>query len=716
MAATAEDEFLVARTAGDGDGGQTGLTVLSQPSVGFVQAGTSAQPTAVGVPRKPNQLKALSRKTIAFQKRQLCTNICCICLCPLLMVAISALLGNIINTLIARSQTIEDILYCSNNNSLNSIGWPIYNASDLKVHGVNTTNGKSVNFLSYISFATLEDPGAAVIGAQKPCVLWFGNEYPQFSPIYERNANLTGFTQLDSTYIPPPDGGWIGQLQGLAGGSSYDLASFQKYTSAQQSAWSVVGADPSLTSILGSLPDGGDMTVGGLLDLNLTDLSSPTPYDPATGLLGTMPQRVYLNIVSAPKGSKQPFTLDSAHLYPYFITNTSISTADQVDDALAYHLRKLIADLASLNKTILQIAPTDRTSSQLIDFQIATTQATRQMPTSGLFLTALDAARARLRIVLSVGTDVRVSAAANYPSQGLRQLMLVAQLGQAALRTFGAAGENENLAKATVTQGVRSFPYTQSTALNLPFGGLIGRILYPFGVSFLLPIFVIMLVKEKEDRIYIMMKMNGVKAWAYYLSHYLTFFLLFVVSSLVFILVGRGTKLDLFTKTQPFLLVSFFFLWGNIQVVLAFLISSLFSKSRIALVMTFLVVLIGVVISLVLDTLFEKSWQPAFLNIWPPFAFYRGLSLMNVASYTQGVKPFGNEQFKPGTEFHQICTFLFLEIFVFGALAAYMNAVIPTEFGIPRPWHFPITDLLAYGQTKQRIKRNGGIVSPSCSP
>jgi hypothetical protein len=36
---------------------------------------------------------------------------------------------------------------------------------------------------------------------------------------------------------------------------------------------------------------------------------------------------------------------------------------------------------------------------------------------------------------------------------------------------------------------------------------MVGRILYPFGVSFLLPIFVITLVKEKEDRILVMMRM-----------------------------------------------------------------------------------------------------------------------------------------------------------------------------------------------------------------
>jgi len=45
------------------------------------------------------------------------------------------------------------------------------------------------------------------------------------------------------------------------------------------------------------------------------------------------------------------------------------------------------------------------------------------------------------------------------------------------------------------------------TEFSLPIGSFVGEILYPFGVSFLLPVFVVSLVKEKEDRILIMMRM-----------------------------------------------------------------------------------------------------------------------------------------------------------------------------------------------------------------
>ncbi len=55
---------------------------------------------------------------------------------------------------------------------------------------------------------------------------------------------------------------------------------------------------------------------------------------------------------------------------------------------------------------------------------------------------------------------------------------------------------NSSLSAAQITHGFRIMPQVDSNALNIPFGGVIGRILYPFGVSFLLPVFVLILGTE----------------------------------------------------------------------------------------------------------------------------------------------------------------------------------------------------------------------------
>lgn len=62
------------------------------------------------IPGKSRQVKALAMKAISAQKRAAFTNICCIILCPLLMVAFASILGRVILDLIQRSSPIKGII------------------------------------------------------------------------------------------------------------------------------------------------------------------------------------------------------------------------------------------------------------------------------------------------------------------------------------------------------------------------------------------------------------------------------------------------------------------------------------------------------------------------------------------------------------------------------------------------------------------------------
>ena len=101
------------------------------------------------------------------------------------------------------------------------------------------------------------------------------------------------------------------------------------------------------------------------------------------------------------------------------------------------------------------------------------------------------------------------------PSTGLRQMYQQTQLDSSILRN-----SNESLSSAQITQGFRAMPHLKKPVFYMPIDGLIGSVLYPFGISFLLPLFVAALVKEKEEKIEIMMKMSGLKTWVYYFTHY----------------------------------------------------------------------------------------------------------------------------------------------------------------------------------------------------
>jgi hypothetical protein len=294
----------------------------------------------------------------------------------------------------------------------------------------------------------------------------------------------------------------------------------------------------------------------------------------------------------------------------------------------------------------------------------------------------------------------------NFPAPGMRLLVQQTQLDNSILRN-----SNISLRNAQITQGLRILPQYGTNKLELPFGGLIGSILYPFGVSFLLPIFVIILVQERENRILVMMSMNGMKSWAYYSSHYITMLILSVLSAAVFISTGFASGLTLFTQTDMTTLIIVFFIWGNAQIALAFLLSTLFNKSRLALVITFLLVLCSVIVSLSISQLFATTSAPTALFLWPPFAFYRALGIMNVSSYEPARIPIKFKDLFGANEFSTAILFLFCSIFVMLVICFYFDAIIPSEFGVKKPWYFPISAFLNLIKKKKARDHSGTIIT-----
>ena len=58
----------------------------------------------------------------------------------------------------------------------------------------------------------------------------------------------------------------------------------------------------------------------------------------------------------------------------------------------------------------------------------------------------------------------------------------------------------------TITPVYKIMPRYISTKIQIPASLLSARILFPFGISFFIPLFVYTLTMEKQSRIFIMMK------------------------------------------------------------------------------------------------------------------------------------------------------------------------------------------------------------------
>ncbi|KAJ3301174.1 hypothetical protein HDU76_005822, partial [Blyttiomyces sp. JEL0837] len=427
-------------------------------------------------------------------------------------------------------------------------------------------------------------------------------------------------------------------------------SSINIFSTLQMNEWAYVSAKPGLASVLGARPQRPTMSY--LAAQQEAQIYGRLPYrayssvptvDGSYGLLGTMEGRYYINFSIGYTTAFNGF-----NPYPYY---SSISGTDDndLDDILSQTIQDMIVSLAGLNKSVLTIGKPN--VYDLAKFYSDAAAITSKMPHSAIYLDSFNNASLSARIILHVGTDNRLQSAASFPPVGIRMLTQIAQLGQSLVRTFSPT----TLGNATITQGIRAFPQVRSTKLSIAISSYIGRILYPFGISFLLPIFVITMVKgedstqsqlpstnycnvsstftEKEDKIFVMMKMNGMKRWAYYLSHYVTFLILSILSVAVFLISGKILRLEFFTQTEAGVLILVFVIWAN--------------------------------------------------------------------AYTMKMIVSGNE-------IYTALVFMIVEIFVYGLIAAYLTLVMPTEFGISKPWHFPVTDIIRWYQKMKRAKTNNG--------
>jgi hypothetical protein len=172
----------------------------------------------------------------------------------------------------------------------------------------------------------------------------------------------------------------------------------------------------------------------------------------------------------------------------------------------------------------------------------------------------------------------------------------------------------------------------QNPPLAFDPGVQLGKTTYPFALSFLLPIFVLNLVKEKEDRVLIMMKMHGLSTFTYYLSHFVHYFILQLLSSIFFILAGVALRLKFFVNTGAGVYIILLLVWAFTMVGLSFLISLCFNKSRPALITTFVLVILSAILTFFEDIIFNYEFPPLWYYLWPLFAFFRGLNEIGSAS------------------------------------------------------------------------------------
>jgi hypothetical protein len=181
---------------------------------------------------------------------------------------------------------------------------------------------------------------------------------------------------------------------------------------------------------------------------------------------------------------------------PFFQQN--YTTLDSLSDEYLKRIPEAILKLTKVPPVDPQLRPDIARAQGVFGMQ----EAVEEIPFAGLYFSEINHDQKKYAYTIQVGTNDAIGNVLGFPVAGLRALLLQSQLSNALLR-YSSPSQSLNV----ITQGTMAFPYLEPAQLEVPFGSLIGRIFYPLAISFLLPIFTLSLVKDKENRILVMLRM-----------------------------------------------------------------------------------------------------------------------------------------------------------------------------------------------------------------
>ncbi|KAG7633623.1 ABC transporter-like [Arabidopsis suecica] len=201
----------------------------------------------------------------------------------------------------------------------------------------------------------------------------------------------------------------------------------------------------------------------------------------------------------------------------------------------------------------------------------------------------------------------------------------------------------------------------QETRLRLEMASLIGPIFFTWVILLLFPVMLTSLVYEKQQHLRIIMKMHGLGDEQ--------------VSEL-FLLVG----LKFFRFNDYSIQFIFYFLCINLQISIAFLVSSAFSKIETASVAAYLYVFgSGLLGAFLFQFLLEGSWI-YIMELYPGFSLYRGLYEFSQYAFKRNLNGSGGMKWKDFNDsaMEEIFYIIIVEWFV-ALIAAYYTDKISSS-------------------------------------
>eukprot|EP00760_Papus_ankaliazontas_P036329 PhM_4_TR8289/c4_g1_i1/m.92591/K05643/ABCA3; ATP-binding cassette, subfamily A (ABC1), member 3 len=217
------------------------------------------------------------------------------------------------------------------------------------------------------------------------------------------------------------------------------------------------------------------------------------------------------------------------------------------------------------------------------------------------------------------------------------------------------------------------------------------------------------IVEEKEMRIREGMMIMGLGKAAFYGSWIITYIVFQFFTAVTITLLLDYT---IFDQTQGFVVWLMFMLFGISAVMFAFMVSTFFSRSRVAAMVSPLLFCATAIPIFALPEETEASTYQA-LSILSPSAF--ALSIRTLANYEK-VRGFGMSDFNNSTDELTLSNnvgFLILDSVLYFILGLYFDNVIPTEWGTRESWYFCFLPSYWLGTKKSNTTDDDERAGPS---
>eukprot|EP01138_Halocafeteria_seosinensis_P011339 gb/GECG01011582.1/.p1 GENE.gb/GECG01011582.1/~~gb/GECG01011582.1/.p1 ORF type:complete len:2138 (+),score=187.49 gb/GECG01011582.1/:1-6414(+) len=220
-----------------------------------------------------------------------------------------------------------------------------------------------------------------------------------------------------------------------------------------------------------------------------------------------------------------------------------------------------------------------------------------------------------------------------------------------------------------------------------------GSFLYPIALTLQLPLYIYVMVLEKETRLIELQKIMGMRWASYVLTTYGLNMSIYATVVGFFWIIGTLLGFGFFVGTNNGALFLLFLGWGLALVSLGFFLASFISSRRVATVVGYIVALFGNLVALVLsDGIYGNippfsiaHRLPGWLYIFPVFGFVRPIYLMNFACiFRRHCLGEFHEAMNPDSEITVAIASLYACSVGYMVLALYLEQVLPREYGVPK--------------------------------